>query len=559
MISYQKIFIYLSTLFLLGQALINAQSPLSSAIHNKYCNLTADYVIIGVGTAGGLMANRLSADLKTSVIALHSGQNLTEDPEIKFSSNAIFTVLTGLFGSSSLYQTGETVPQPNADNRGLLWVLALPEGGASSINAGAYCRETNFINAQWEAIVGPTLSVANITNIYKNLETYMGQTTNPAVRGTNGPINVRQVPNPTVVAQKFTQAVTNATGFPNVLDYNDPNTPIGPSSQLQYTQSGPNGVFRVSSATAFLNSSVVTPDGQGVNGRKLQILFGAKALRMNWSGTRATGVQFLQNGITQTAVANKGVIICAGLMSSPFLQLSGVGPKALLNSLNIPVVVDNADVGQNLADQTRVPLIFTSNPDDTPVPATDPGVFAQISWLPDPIGDQTIRQLRLSTINPIPGFVFALYDLCQPLSRGSIMINSADPMQPPVIDFGILSNPADLDLYVRGFQTYITNINTALQAIDTDYQLVTPDPATIADTGALTDFIKQTIGSNEHFQSHCQMAAIGGVVDMTGLVKGTDNVYVADNSIVPQDMDGSPMISAYGMAQYVANFLAPAA
>ena len=110
-------------------------------------------------------------------------------------------------------------------------------------------------------------------DIFKQLETYKGETTNPAAKGYCGPIDVRQIPDPTPVALKFTEAVIDATGFPFVLDYNDPATPIGASSQFQYTQSGPNGELRVSSATAFLNETVMTPDGRGVKGRKLRVLF----------------------------------------------------------------------------------------------------------------------------------------------------------------------------------------------------------------------------------------------------------------------------------------------
>ena len=97
----------------------------------------ADYVIVGVGTAGAVLAKGLSDDKKTSVIALHIGENLTEDPFIKFSKNAGFTVVDVILGPP-YYQNGLTVPQPKADNRELLWAYALPEGGASSVNAGQH-------------------------------------------------------------------------------------------------------------------------------------------------------------------------------------------------------------------------------------------------------------------------------------------------------------------------------------------------------------------------------------------------------------------------------------
>jgi choline dehydrogenase-like flavoprotein len=516
-----------------------------------------DYIVVGVGTAGGAAAKKLSDDKRNSVLALHNGKNFTNTPLIKFSRNALLTVASALLGPP-LYENGETVPQPHADNREILWALALPEGGASSVNAGAYCRGTNQLYSRWEEIAGPLWSVNKILNTYKKLEDYHGKTTNPAARGYHGPISVRQFPEPTEVSKKFTQAIIQATGVPFVLDYNNPDTPIGASSQLQYTQFGPNGVLRESSVTAFLNKNVVTPDGFGVNGRQLRILFDAPALRTVWCKDRAVGVEFIYNGKREKAFARKGVIVCAGLKSSSFLMHSGVGPGSLLRSLGIPVLFDNPNVGKGLADQPNLPLLFSSNPQDTPFPPADPnGIFAQIAWLPYP-GTQNIKRvLRFSTVNPIPGFTAALFDLCQPKSRGTIRIASPNPLDPPIINLGILTNQDDLVLYQKGLQIYIKNINQALQAIDPTYALIFPDPAILDDINLVTEYIKAAVGSNQHFQSHCRMAPLaqGGVVDSRGRVYGVKNLYVADDSVSPLDMDGSPMASAYLLGERIASFI----
>lgn len=517
---------------------------------------SADYVVVGVGTAGAVLAKKLSDDKKTSVVALHIGENLTQDPLIKYTAFSAVTVLSAVFGPP-FYQNGETIPQVNANDRELLWVLSLPLGGASSINAGAYCRATDQVNAQWEALAGPNWSVDRIQNAYKELEKYNGETTNPAARGYHGPLDVRQTPNPTQVALTFTQAVIDATGFPFVLDYNDPHTPIGVSAQFQYTQNGHKGELRVSSATAFLNKKVMTPEGIGVHGRKLRVLFDSIGLRAIWKKNKAVGVEYLHCGKTKRIYAKKGVIVSAGLRSSPFLLHSGVGSRALLESLDIPVIFDNPNVGQGLADQPGIRCLFRSNPLDTPIiePA---GLFAQVSWLPSPVGgDPLKRELRLATINPIPGITLGLLDLCQPLSRGSVSINSADPLAPPVVDLGEFTNSSDLTLFQQGFQIYMKNINLALQAIDPSYRLIFPDPAILDDLDLLTFFIKESVSCNQHFQSHCRMAPIelGGVVDSTGHVYGVKNLIVADDSIVPQCMDGSPMATAYLIGSNIADLL----
>jgi choline dehydrogenase-like flavoprotein len=535
----------------------------------------ADYIIVGVGTAGGLLAKKLTDDKKTSVIALHSGQNLTGSFILKYGKNTIFSVASSLLGTTlppeiqeifqdiinlsannaaPLYEAGSTVPQVCAGDDDLLWVISSPEGGGSAVNAGAWCRGTNQLYSQWEAIAGPEWSVNQIMKTYKKLEDYKGKTTNKSARGKDGPLEVIQA-QASPLAKVFTQATIDATGAPFVLDYNDPNTPIGVSSKFQLTRKGDQGYYRVSSSTAFLNDHVVNDHGKGVDGRKLKIHLGSTALRVIWNGNTAVGVEYYQNGKTKQVYANKGVIVCAGLRSSVFLLSSGVGPSSMLTPLGIPVVFDNPNVGQGLADQPHTILLFSSNPKDSAAGANSP--FSQIAWLEDPRGILPGRQLRLSTADAIPGMTLGLFDLCQPLSRGTVSINSANPLDPPVIDFGILCDSSDLDLYVAGFQIYIKNINIALQAIDPAYQLIFPDPSILGDTALLIDFIKESVESNMHFQSHCRMAPLaqGGVVDSNGRVYGVNNLIVADNSIVPQCMDGSPMASAYMIAANIARLL----
>lgn len=545
-----------------------------------------DYIVVGAGTAGAVLAKKLSDGNQTSVVALQNGPNLNQDPLIALSKNAIFTVLSGLIGPP-LYAIAETIPQIFADSRILNWIYAIPLGGASSVNAGAWCRATNQVNSQWETIAGPNWSPAQIQNAYVALENYSGLTTNPAARGFNGPLPIRQEAIPTGVSNTFTQAIINATGVPFVLDYNDPNTPIGASSQVQYTQMGLNGALRASSSIVFLNNSVMNSSGIGVNGRQLHVVFNATANNVIWSGNKAIGVRYYVNGILQTVYATKGIIVSAGVKSSTFLMRSGVGPASVLQSLNIPVVYDNPNVGIGLADQPHIVLIYTSNPDDTPSSQglklvgkmtvalaktnigkalitsigsnlnVENGLFSQIAWLPAPSGDPAIRALRFASINPVPGITAVLFDLVQPLSRGSILINSSDPFAEPIMNLGLLSNADDLTLYINGFQTYIKNINTQLQLIDTDYEMVYPNPAILDDTDLLTDFIRQGVGTNMHFQSHCRMAPLnqGGVVDSTGHVYGVEHLIVADDSIVPVGMDGSPMATAYLIAAKIADLL----
>ena len=198
---------------------------------------TADYIVIGVGTAGATISKLLSDDPNTSVLAIHNGKNLNSDPDIALSRNGIFAVISTLTGAD-FSQVGLTTPQPSVNNRELPWAIAVPEGGASSINAGAWAGGSNELYSQWEPIAGPEWSTTQINSIYVALENYHGETQDPAARGFNGPVDVRQIP-ATAFATKFTQAEIAATGVSLVIDYNDPNATIGISPQMQVTQSGP--------------------------------------------------------------------------------------------------------------------------------------------------------------------------------------------------------------------------------------------------------------------------------------------------------------------------------
>lgn len=588
--NYKKTLVHFSLCLTLLHSFLHAKSEHNQTYH-------ADYVIIGAGTAGAVLAKKLSDDKETSVIAIHNGENLNGKSLIKYSRNVPITVLSSLFHSKPLYMGGNTVPQSFANDNELLWVLSLPEGGASAVNAGAYVRGTNQVYAQWEAIAGPLWSVERILKTYKELEHYHGETTNPAVRGYHGPLRIRQVQDPTAVSQKFTQAIINGLGVPFVLDYNDPATPIGASSQLQYTQRGKNGKFRVSSGNTFLNKKVMTPDGHGLYGRKLTVLFNTFAMKTIWEGNKAIGVEVLRHGKRKKVFAKKGIIVCAGLYSSAFLMHSGIGPKSVIEGLHIPLKFDNPNVGQGLVDQPHVPTIFSINPNDANILKTN-SFFAQIAMLPSP-SETEGRAVRFSAGNPltltgdtlyginnavlnlapvkgtgvlksfldltnqnknqnrVANYVFALVDLLQPLSRGEITIHSSDPFKHPLINPGVLSNLDDLDLYVQAFRFYVGGINDALQAIDPQYKLVIPPPSILNDDILLIEYIKSTIQSNQSYQSHCRMAPLeqGGVVDSTGRVYGVHNLFVADDSIVPQCMDGAPMASAYLIGANIANII----
>lgn len=548
-----------------------------------------DYVIIGAGTAGSVLARKLSDNHKASVTVLHNGPNLNSNSLITQAANSIISVLYGVTGAT-LYASGLTTPQPDADNRNLLWIYALPFGGASAVNAAGYARGTNQVYSQWESINGPNWSTTRILNTFRELENYSGLTITPGARGDSGLLPVWQVPTLTRMAVSvFLPALQSALpNIPTVVDYNDPSVSNCIDSRVQYTQTGASGALRASSAMSFLNNTVIDNNGIGVNGRRLNVVFNATADKIIWSGNQAVGVSYYENGVVKNIYANKGVIVTAGVKSSAFLMRSGVGSASLLQSLNIPVIYNNPNVGQGLKDQYRLLFIYQTNPADSAslplisIPssillalaqtnvgqqllfyignlvAAQNSMFFQSAWLPFVGGSASdARLFRFTAINPIPGYAIVMLDLIQPESSGSIVINSTNPFVEPVMDMGVLTNPTDLDNYANGVKIYIKNITAELALIDPQYQMVYPNPAILTDDVAVKAFIASDIGTDMHFQSHCKMAPLnqGGVVDSTGHVYGVQKLIVADNSIAPVGMDGAPMASAYMIADNIANIM----
>ena len=548
-----------------------------------------DYLIIGAGTAGSVLARKLSDNSTTRVVALHNGPNLNQNSLITLSSNSIVAVLNALIGAP-LYFIGVSIPQPDADNRTFSWVYALPFGGASAVNANGYARGTTQMYAQWEAINGPNWSTTRILNTFKELENYTGLIITPDARGTSGLLPVWQQP---TVARMSSNAFLPALqaalpGIPTVVDYNDPTVSNCIDPRPQYTQMGASAELRASSAIAFLNNTVIDNNGNGVNGRQLRVIFNATANNIIWQGNTAVGVTYYENGVLKKLYAAKGVIVTAGIKSSAFLMRSGVGPASLLNSLKIPVIYNNPNVGQNLKDQFHILFIYQTNPADSPLNpliaiatsilnalaettvgqqllfyignsvAAQNSLFFQTAWLPVVGGSAADpRAFRFAAINPIPGYAVVLFDLLQPASSGSIVINSTNPFVEPTMDMGIFTNPDDLDNMSNALKVYIKNFTDQIALIDSQYQMVYPDPSILSDDIQLRNFIKSTVGTDMHFQGHCKMAPLnaGGVVDSTGHVYGTKNLIVADDSIAPVAMDGAPMASAYLIAANIANLI----
>ncbi|SFJ17202.1 choline dehydrogenase [Paenibacillus sp. UNC496MF] len=505
--------------------------------------LIFDYIVIGTGPAGAVIAKTLTDDKKTSVLLIEAGENCDKDKPIKDSSSA--PELEERFFPNYFWQ-GEGVPQEGVNDRSFEWTTGRLLGGGSSINGEQYVRPTSAVFKAWEKTLGPLWSPKRAILRFKKLEKYNGHSDNPRFRGFRGRINIRQAPrNPTTMAEKLTAATERATGYPEIVDYNDPRTPLGPFTRWQLYQN-PDGT-RESSSRAFLSSDIMLPNGRGVKGRKLRVFVKTTALRVLFSHKRANGVELLKEGKLVRAFARRKVIISAGIHSAQLLMLSGIGPATLLQQAGIPVVFNNPHVGKKLRNHTLNFASFTTNPVDQ-APVGDPNaLYTGGAFLPDPSGkDQGRRAVQLIGIAAQGMLNIAILWL-RPKSRGRIKIQNNDPLKISLADEGFLVHPDDLESVKHIYRIYIKEIAAKLEAIDPSYRLVAPTVDVIDDDSRLEAFIKQNFDHNHHQQGSLRMAPLtrGGVVDRRGRVHGVKDLIVADASIIPFTVDGNTSAAAF--------------
>ncbi|EJL23916.1 GMC family oxidoreductase [Brevibacillus sp. BC25] len=514
-----------------------------------------DYIVVGTGPAGSVIAKKLTDDKKTSVLVLEAGENNDRDTPI---SNSTFALeLEELYLPQYFWQ-GEGVPQEKVNERSFEWTTGRLLGGGTSINTQQYVRPTSAVFQHWEKLLGPLWSPKNATRSFRKMENYNGKTNNKEVHGYKGLIDIRQAPeNPTPMSKKLVSAIEKATGFRKILDYNDPKTPLGPFMRWQLFQQ-PNG-RRESASTAFLSSDIMTTAGQGVNGRKLQVFFKSTALRVLFKNKRAIGVEFLKEGKRVRAYTRRKVIISAGINSSQLLMLSGIGPAKMLKDAGIPIVFANPHVGKNLRNHTLNFAEFSANPKDNPLPDDDPNaLFTGGAFLPDPTpgSNKTRRAVQLIGIGSKGKLMIAILFL-KPKSRGSIKIQSNDPLKIVLADEGYLNNPADLEAVKNCYKVYIKKIAAQLTAIDRSYRLISPTLDIINNNRKLEEFIKNNFDHNHHEQGALRMAPLskGGVVDSQGQVHGVKDLIVADDSIIPFTVDGNTSAPAYLIGNTIAQQL----
>lgn len=519
--------------------------------------LEADIIVIGGGAAGCILMSELSKDGLFSVLGIEGGLNLTSDPAIEAVGLPAF-LLAGT-GKPQYFWPGwnQTLPMAGLNGRTSDWTTGMLLGGGSSINGLYYGRGSNAVYSRWEEVSGSSnWSLDNILATFKSLEHYQGLTITPDARGISGPVNVLQTPTISQITSEVLLPASQAAfpGIPVVLDYNDPSVEncIAPRSQWFIDATG---TKRVSSATAYLNSTVMTPEGRGVNGHKLSMLFDSVVVKILFDKKgRARKVKYMKDGKLCTAKARKAVVLSSGINSSKLLQLSGIGPSEALKNAGIKPVFINENVGKHLQNH---PLIFFTMLADPAMSGIPPGASYAFTihnvYLPvvgagadDPRMLQMLFEYIPAT-SQTPALIAVGFNLLNPLSEGSVTIQSDNSFQIAAADDGFYQNPVDLANMKSAVSVYVRALLEQLYLL---YPLPSPyfkpiltDPINLVILSGYNDaVVEQYVKNNSnlsldihHFVSHCKMAPLesGGVVDGDTRVYGTKNVFVADNSICP--------------------------
>jgi len=543
-------------ILVLAFATTNLFGDQSSPYRSRMCGneLEADIIVIGAGAAGCILMNELSANGLFSVIGIEGGKNLTNDPAIQAVGLPAF--LLASTGKPQYFWPGwnQTLPMAGLNGRTSDWTTGMLLGGGSSINGLYYGRGSNAVYSRWEDVSGSSnWSLDNILATFQALENYQGLTITPGARGDNGPVNIKQTPSISQITSQVLLPACQAAfpGIPTVVDYNDPSVEncIDPRAQWFID---PTGTQRVSSATAFLNNTVMTPEGQGVNNHSLFMLLDSVAVKIIFDKNgRAKKVRYAKDGQLLEAKARKAVVLASGINSSKLLQLSGIGPSTVLKNAGIKPVFINENVGKHLQNHPLIFISMLADPALSGIPPAAPYAFTiNSAYLPVVDGNANEARMLQILFEFIPTATPLLtigFNLLNPVSEGSVAIQSDNSYQLAAADDGFYQDPIDLANMKSAVSVYIRALLDQLSIL---YPFPSPyfkpllgDPINLVtffnyDDAVVEQYVKNNSNLSldiHHFVSHCKMAPLnaGGVVDGDTRVYGTKNVFVADNSICP--------------------------
>ena len=526
-----------------------------------YDSVTYDYVIVGAGSAGCVLANRLSANPANRVLLLEAGGR-DWHPFIHMPAG-----LAKLVGKKGVNWDYNTEPEPHLGGRRLWWPRGKVLGGSSSINAMCYTRGTPRDYDEWAAASGdPRWAWSNVLDVFKRSEGNMHGA--DAWHGADGPLTVSPLRHHNVLSQAFIDAAAGA-GYPRNDDFNAATQ----EGFGYYAVTQRNGA-RCSAAVAYLRPALMR--------QNLRVRTRALTTRVMVEGGRAVGVTFRHRGRLQRAEAGC-VILAGGAINSPhLLMLSGIGPADHLREHGVAVTLDRAGVGANLQDHLDICTLVRSTRPITYDKTSDLAVALRFLWKRDGIGSSNIAEAGgfvRSRLAPDERcdmqfhFVPALLDdhgrhrldgygytvhACnlRPKSRGAIRLRSADPATHAAIHANYLGDAEghDLRMMVEGARLSRTILAQEPFAAYRGEEIF--PGADASDDADLAAFVRRKAETIYHPVGSCRMGSDeASVVDSELRVRGVEGLRVVDASIMPTLIGGNTNAPTIMIAERAADLL----
>ena len=527
-------------------AALHAKSGLNGGLNGGMAE-TFDFIVVGAGSAGCVLANRLTEDGRYRVLLLEAGgrgRNLWIHVPLGYGK---------LFTDARVNWLYQSEPEPELNDRPIIQPRGKVLGGSSAINGLLYVRGQREDFDHWRQLGNAGWSFDDVLPYFRRSEDQ--ERGADALHGAGGPLRVSNVSEPHPLCEAFIAASQQA-GFPRNDDFNGPQ-----QEGAGYFQLTARNGRRCSTATGYLKPARRRPN--------LRVVPDALATRILMDGRRAVGVEYRAGGTTHVAQAWREVILAAGAFGSPqIMQLSGLGPAALLREHGVPVVADLPGIGEDLQDHFQVRLQYRCT---EPITMNDVindwrqrmlaglryillrkglltigagyagGFFRTDPALATP--DVQVHFIIFSAekiganLHPFPGFIASVCQL-RPESRGHVRIKSADPAAAPAIQPLYMSARSDRDTTLAGIRLLRRIMGQAAMRRYIAEERV-PGPACRSDAEMLA-YARETGTTIFHPTSTCRMGQDArAVVDERLRVRGIEGLRVVDGSVMPTVVSGN--------------------
>jgi choline dehydrogenase len=519
-----------------------------------------DYVIAGAGSAGTVLAARLSEDPGVSVLLLEAG-GADLSPLIHIPGLVVNLLKSGAF---NWRYKGE--PDPTLNGRSLVWAGGRVLGGSSSINGMVYGRGLPADYSRWAEAAGAEWDWAHMLPWFRKMESWQGAP-HPD-RGTTGPLETRQFDEPNIACVSAMNALVRS-GVPAAPDYS-----LGISHGIGYTQATQQGGWRHSVARAYLRPVRHRPN--------LTVRTRAHVTRVLVERGQCVSLDYVSRGQLHRVAADRETILSLGAIGSPKLLLqSGIGAPDDLRIKGIDPVHDLPGVGRNLNEHVNIRLsatvnVRTYNSERTPLgkawsglrwlydrkgPASSPANHCQGFVRTGPALATADIQIQLMAVGLYdePGRnddgMTAVVSLCAPNVRGKVGLAAADPFAPPKIEIALLSDAQDIATLIAGGRIARAALEDG-PCRELGGRVATGPSANATDAQWL-DFMRGNAGLNWHPTSTCRMGE--GAQDVVGpdlRVRGLSGLSVADASIFPNVTSSNTNAPVIAVAEKAAEMIA---